>query len=503
VEALIRREADSSPRTSGTPMRSQSFFRRLGRWTAMLPLACVFCAPSPDANPPNLLLVTADTLRPDYMSMNGYDRDTTPAIDELLAEGFYFEQAISPVARTTPALAALLTGAYPHTNGVRTLTDSVSDDVTTLAEVMGELGYQTLAVVTNQVLSRKRGLARGFDVYDNAADNRTAKATTDAALRFFESVRPGAPVFAWVHYIDPHVPYHSDPAIARRFDPDYRGRYRFHFGWNGRPGPNGGHRTFPEDLPKGAATHHNPLSEEVNAHIRRLYAADIRALDEQVGRLVAAARQRLGENLILVFTADHGESLGEHDFFFDHGDYVYNAGTRVPLAVVLPESHALHGTGRCRGWVSLVDVVPTIVELLARDPPTEIREQVEGRSLTPCLRSEGVASRPVFAESGHSYFFADVKRRRRNDVAGRFRAVVQDDWKLIWTPFAEGEDAWELYHVGADPDEAVNLYRPDHPAALRLAPRLAEWAARSEGDVAPRPLSKDDEAALRQLGYLE
>jgi arylsulfatase A-like enzyme len=119
------------------------------------------------------------------------------------------------------------------------------------------------------------------------------------------------------------------------------------------------------------------------------------------------------------------------------------------------------------------------------------------------MRSEGVASRPVFAESGHSYFLADVKRRRRNDVAGRFRAVVQDDWKLIWTPFAEEEDAWELYRVGTDPDETVNLYRPDHPAALRLAPRLAEWAARSEGDVAPRPLSKEDEAALRQLGYLE
>jgi arylsulfatase A-like enzyme len=108
-----------------------------------------------------------------------------------------------------------------------------------------------------------------------------------------------------------------------------------------------------------------------------------------------------------------------------------------------------------------------------------------------------------FAESGHSYFFADVKRRRRNDVAGRFRAVVQDDWKLIWTPFAKEEDAWELYRVGADPEETVNLYRPDHPAVLRLAPRLAEWAARSEGDVAPRPLSKEDEAALRQLGYLE
>jgi arylsulfatase A-like enzyme len=396
-----------------------------------------------------------------------------------------------------------MTGAYPHTNGVRTLTDSLSDGVTTLAEVMSGLGYQTLAVVTNQVLSRKRGLARGFDVYDVAADARTARATTDAALRFFEGLRPAVRVFAWVHYVDPHVPYHSDPVIVSRFDPGYRGPYRLHFGSNGGPGPDGGYRTFPEDLPKGVATHRNPLSEEVNAHIRRLYAADIGALDEQVGRLVAAAKRRLGENLMLVFAADHGESLGEHDLYFDHGDYVYNAGTRVPLAIVLPESHALHGTGRCRGWVSLVDVAPTIFALLGHEPGPEIREHVEGRSLTGCMRNGRVASRPIFAESGHSYFFADVKRRRRNDFEGRFRAVVQDDWKLIWTPFAAEEDAWELYDVGADPDETVNLYRPDHPAVLRLEPPLVEWTARSDADATARPLSEEDEAALRELGYLE
>jgi arylsulfatase A-like enzyme len=466
-------------------------------------LTCFACAPSPEAAPADVLLVTVDALRPDYLSMNGYDRPTTPVIDALIARGFYYEKAVSPVPRTTPALAALLTGAYPHANGVRTLTDSVSAKVGTLAEALSDFGYQTLAVVTNQVLSRRRRLDRGFDVYDVAGDTRTARATTDAAIGYFEGLRPGAPVFAWVHYIDPHVPYHSDPAIVSRFDRGYAGRYRLHFGWSGDPGPDGGHRTYPEDLPKRVATQRNPLSDEVNRHIRRLYAADIRALDEQVGRLVAAARRRLGENLIVVFTADHGESLGEHGLHFDHGDYVYNAGTRVPLAIALPDSHPLHGTGRCRGWVSLVDVVPTIFDLLGREPPPRMREQVEGQTLTACMRNAAAPSRPVFAESGHSYYFAEVKRRRRNDVAGRFRAVVQDDWKLIWTPFAEEADAWELYDVGADPHEEMNLYRPEHPATLRLKPLLAEWTARSEGEALPEPLSEEDEAALRELGYLE
>jgi arylsulfatase A-like enzyme len=245
------------------------------------------------------------------------------------------------------------------------------------------------------------------------------------------------------------------------------------------------------------------LPEAVNAHIRRLYAADIRALDAEVGRLLAAARERFGDDLLVVFTADHGESLGEHDFFFDHGDYVYNAGTRVPLGFLLPPAHPLHGNGRCRGWVSLVDVAPTLLALLGRELPGDAAGQVEGRSLTGCMERGAAAKHPVFVESGTSYFFADVKRRQRNDVAGRFRAVVQDDWKLIWTPFAAEHEAWELYELGTDPDETRNLYRPDHPRFQALRPVLQRWADRTAADAPAAPLSAQDEQTLRELGYIE
>jgi arylsulfatase A-like enzyme len=481
---------------------ARSAARWLAACAAMLPLALAPGCRSSES-PPHVLLITIDTLRPDYLSMNGYDLPTTPAIDALLARGFYFEQALAPVARTTPALAALFTGSYPHTNGVRTLTDSLRGDVQTITEALRASGYQTVAVVTNQVLTRQRGLDRGFDVYDVASDTRNAEATTDAAIRHFRSLAPDRPVFTWIHYIDPHTPYHSDPAIAARFDPDYRGRYRFQFGSNGETGTNRGHRTFPEDLPKGVATHRNPLPEDVNAHIRRLYAADIRALDTQVGRLLAAAEERFGENLLIVFTADHGESLGEHDFYFDHGDYVYNAGTRVPLGFVLPLSHPLHGSARCRGWVSLVDVAPTLLQLLGRELPGAAGAQIEGQTLTACMERGDAAQHPVFAESGYSYYFADVKRRRRNDVAGRLRAVVRENWKLIWTPFAPESEAWELYDVAADPHETRNLYRPDHPMFLALRPALDRWAARSAGKAPAAPLSTEDARALRELGYVE
>ncbi len=453
----------------------------------------------------NVLLVTADTLRPDYMSMNGYDRPSTPQLDEILGRGYYFEQATSPIGRTTPALASLLSGAYPHTTGVRRLTDSLASDIVTLGERLEDAGYRTGAVVTNRVLGQKRGLGRGFERYDMAFDNRAAGATTDAALEQLEALAGSAPVLLWVHYIDPHVPYDSTAELAREMDPGYSGRYARRFGHWGRPGePRSAHRTFPDDLPKKIATHQNPLPEEINAHIRRLYAADIRLLDGEVARLLDGVQaRRPDDEWIFVFTADHGESLGEHGVHFDHGDYVYNAGTRVPLGIVLPAAHALSGSGRCRGWVSIVDVVPTLLELLSIAPGDAIAAQLEGRSLVPCMRGESLDAEPVFLESGFSYYPELVPARRRNDVSGRFRAVIRDDWKLVWIPFASEAESHELYDLAADPNETRDLYRPDHPRVGGLRADLERWLARAGAATDHPELSEQDRQALQALGYLE
>ncbi len=449
---------------------------------------------------PSVLLVTVDTLRPDYMSMNGYDRSTTPFVDALIAEGHYFEQAVTPVPRTTPALASLLTGAYPHTTGVRTLTDTLSPRVMSVTEVLRAAGYQTHAVITNHVLPRRRGLARGFDRYDMGTDARSARLTTDAALRELSRFDTKAPVFAWVHYIDPHVPYFPDPVVAGAFDPEYRGRYRFNFGNMVPP-----RHPFPRDLAKSAVTHRNPLSEALNQHVRRLYAAEIGTLDPAIERLVKGYRAALGDDLLIIFSADHGESLGEHDFYFDHGDYVYNASARIPLAIVLPRSHPLHGSGRCAGWVSLVDVVPTLMELLGREIPPRMRPQLEGRSLVDCLAGRPLPVKPVFVESGHAYFPKLVARRVRFDVAGRFRAVIRGDWKLIWTPFqAEGLE-WALFNLKDDPHETRDVYAPDHPELAPLRGALDEWVRRQDSAeiAAPRAISEEDREALGALGYTE
>ncbi|MGB3564761.1 MAG: sulfatase-like hydrolase/transferase, partial [Thermoanaerobaculia bacterium] len=148
-------------------MRDQVFIRPL---VLAILLALIIIGCNRPSMPWSVLVLTVDTLRPDYMSANGYALPTTPYLDGLIREGFYFEEATSPIARTTPALAALMTGAYPHTTGVRTLTDSLREEIVPVAEVFREAGFQTMAVVTNQLLPPKRRLDRGFDVYDWQGD---------------------------------------------------------------------------------------------------------------------------------------------------------------------------------------------------------------------------------------------------------------------------------------------------------------------------------------------
>lgn len=444
----------------------------------------------------HVLVLTIDTLRHDYMSSTGYGLPTTPYLDSLLSGGIVFDNAITPIPRTTQALASMLTGAYPHTHGVRTLFDSVSDDVTTVTELAHEAGYKTIAVVSNHILTRERGLDRGFDVYDFGTDARDAQATTRAAITQLQTASRDDKLFVWVHYIDPHVPYFPPREIVHDFAPDYDGRYKWNFGE--KKGGIGNH-AYPKDLPKSQAVFENPLPDDVNAHIRKLYAADIRFSDDAVAGLIKWMRSELGEDWVIVFASDHGESLGEHDYFYDHGDYVYNATLRVPLGIVLPETDPLFRKGRVANWVSLADVMPTLAELMGLNTK-KIDGQLESRSLVPCLRGESLSPQPVFSECGKAFFPKFVNRRTDFAVPGRFRAVIDGDWKLIWTPGQSDRLSFELYNLATDPGETKNIHNPEHPEARRLTGLLSQWLKNTPHKNSTP--SDEDMERLKSLGYI-
>lgn len=474
-----------------------------------LALAACSCSQQPaDPDPPHVLFLSVDTLRPDYLSMYGYDKSTSPFLDSLLADAFHFPKAVASIPRTTPSLASMLTGAYPHSSGVRELKHALGDDVTPITEVLREGGYQTIAVVTNQLLGPERKLSRGFDTYLPAEDTREARATTDVALEEIALMDFSRPVFLWAHYIDPHIPYVSDPAIIRGFDLEYSGRYEEHFGQLPKE-PKLGEKLrrggpYPPDLRKQIAVHQNPLPAPVVEHVRRLYAADIRSTDDQIRRLVEGLQKRTGGKLLIVFTSDHGESLGEHDFFWDHGDYVYNASSRIPLAFLLPEDHPNRGAGSFDQWVSGVDIAPTLLDLLDYALPESMVDQLDGRSLAPAIRGEGLEPHPVFVECGKSHYPKDINGRLDFTVAGRFRAVYVDDWKLIWTPGHElPEESWQLYDLASDPHETENLFRVDHPRFPPMRDLLLPWAAKGMRVLEDQGTSADDLQRLRDLGYTD
>lgn len=447
----------------------------------------------------HVLLLTVDTLRNDYLSANGYDRPTTPFLDQLLHDGATFTHAITPEPRTTPALASLLTGVYPQTTKVRGLNDTLAPDVVSLAALMKRRGYATMAVVSNHILVPERGLNQGFDVYDGAGDGRDAAETTAAALRHVRGYGPRDAVFLWVHYIDPHVPYDPPPQLAKAFDPGYQGRYALSFG---ETKGGIGDQAYPADLGKERAVYRNTLPAAVNAHVRRLYAADIRNTDDHIARLIAGLRAQLGSQWLIIFTADHGESLGGHDYYYDHGEYVYDDTVHVPLAFVFSPDDPLREPRVVHDSVSLVDVMPTVAEL-ADVPLPKLGYAIAGRSLVPYLRGGSLPSRPVFSECGHSYFPNMVHRRVTFNLAGRFRAVVVGDWKLIWTPGLPDDTAYELYNVRSDPDEALNLYGPGQTGTEQMKAFLHEWADSSPPTTRAQPLSDADRERLRSLGYMK
>jgi arylsulfatase A-like enzyme len=445
-----------------------------------------------------VVLVTIDTLRTDFLSANGYPLPTTPYIDELIARGHHFTHAVTPVPRTTPALASLLTGAYPHTTKVRSLVDRLAPEVVSVAELFRARGFRTIAVVSNHVLRRQRGLNRGFEIYDYSGDGRNASATTRAAIDHVRTLGSEEPVFLWVHYIDPHMPYAPPPDLIMSFDPGYAGRYELRFG--GELGSTGT-RAFPSDLRKREAIYRNPLPAAVNEHIRKLYAADIRQTDDGVRELLGGLPKGAAGDWAVVFTADHGESLGEHDYYWEHGDYVFNSTVRVPLALIPAKGDPLAGSSRQADWVSLVDVMPTLVDLFDLPVPYDLDYEIEGRSLTPYLRGEMPLARPVFAESGKSHYPQEVRGRVHFDVGGRFRAAFSGDWKAIWTPGQSPEREFQLYNVSTDPHETRNLFSTGHLELVRLRGKMEAWV-RDTDDLTAEPDARDLEM-LRALGYVE
>jgi arylsulfatase A-like enzyme len=405
--------------------------------------------PAASPAPPDVVLVTLDTVRADRMGFLGSTRGLTPALDALAREGVVFEQAFAQAPLTTVSHATILSGTHPPSHGVRDFGMPLPAGVPWLPAALRAGGYRTAAFVGSIVLDPKGPIApgfdRGFDTYDAgfrrrrdgadpyATKERRGGDVVARALSWLDR-SPRSPVFLWVHLFDAHDPYDPPAPFAERFP-------------------------------------------------REPYDGEIAAVDAAVSRLLAGLRHRRHfDGALVVAAGDHGESLGEHGED-THGVFLYDATIRVPLVVRLPRGE---GAGRrVASRVGLVDVAPTVLEVVGLATPPE----VHGRSLTGSIRGTREPERPSYAESEYPrrvFGWSSLASWR----AGRFL-------------FVEAPRP-ELYAARDDPGATRNLAGEDAPVAAAMAAELEKarraWTGANTPDAAS-PADPELVERLVSLGY--
>ena len=445
-----------------------------GAWCLLLSLALTACAPDPVR--PHLVLITADTLRPDHLSQNGYPRATSPRLDAFAEGAWSFDDAVTPIPKTGPAFTTLFTGRHPEEHGVRWNFTTLPTELPLLAERLSAAGYRTAAFVGNPVLRESKGYGRGFDHYETFSKD-DGVAPVNAAFFEWAAAEWDQPSFVWIHYIDPHGPYEPPAEFEALFlddewaSSDERVSLDYVV-------PEGGNK----NKVLGAVPDYQQRADgedRVAKYVAR-YDAEIRFMDTAFGEVVDYLREReLFDPSVIVFTSDHGESLGEHDFYFEHGWFAFEPTLRVPLMVKAPGQNR----GARRGDpASHLDFVPTVAELLNLEPGLH----QGGRDLLSDAAAP-VSERLVIQNS--------------DAYPEKFYGVREGGWKYL---VRQRDGHEELYHLVDDPGELESV-ASEYPQRLKsmrsvLLRRLS--ALRARAAEPSEPGAEDDPLTLQQLEAL-
>lgn len=452
---------------------------------------------------PNVVFILLDALRADHLPIYGYSRQTAPNLTALAQQGMTFTKMYAQAASTRPSIATIFSSLYPAVHKANDTRDYFSDSATTLAEVLQAAGYKNFGVSANANVSPTFGYAQGFDEFrvwktessfrltmlgrlaedvlgpkklahilrERAEIVPRADAITDIALRWVSQSRR-EPFFLYVHYIDPHDPYHPPPPYDQAFD--------FH---RDPPIRAGGVDPL-KLLPKGQDR------ERIGRTLDQ-YDGEILYTDHEVGRLLKGLKEAgVLDNALVIVTADHGEEFFEHGKDI-HGKSLYEEVLHVPFIMYWPGRIPAGAT--YEGMVGHIDDMPTILTLVGIEPPAGI----QGISLAAQLAkpTDPAPKRKLFGQMVQKGFSLEMVR--------------DDHYKLIRHVSGPQKGFEEFYDLARDPLERTNIgpqaqaqvvvLRKDLEAFNNLASQVASHIRAEQ----VQKLDRDTERALRSLGYIK
>ncbi len=465
--------------------------RRFVAVPAFLMLAAVVmlpaCSGERPISRPHVILITIDTLRRDHLTVYGYDRNTTPNIEAFARDAVVFEDAFAAQAITAPSHASILTGLYPPSHGIVRNAYTLGAGVKTLGEYLQALGYRTGAIVSGYTLMKgETEIDRGFHHYDDDVKGKRfgpARLAYSRAVAWLDAESTGeAPLFMLCHMFDPHFPYMAPEEFSGRFLPPGE-EYRLEAkdpGWlrvgRGKP------RDFAEFVYR--------------------YDDEIAYADHYFGKLIDDLKSRgMWENALVIFVADHGETLEERFHSFDHGARAYEEQIRIPLIIRFPGGE--FGGRRIAAPAHHVDILPTVLDYLGGVP---VPYQVQGLSLMPPVRGEELwdSSTRKLVSLAYPLTRRVPELKAKLSREGLVMALRAPPFKLIRYPGVDGE-IYQLFDLSSDPLEKNDLSgeRPD--LLEELIAELAIWREEVRADSlgeAPQ-LSPETKEALRSLGYMQ
>ncbi len=385
----------------------------------------------------NVVFISVDTLRPDHLGCYGYARNTSPTIDEIASKGSLFTNVIAQRGQTWPSLTSIMTSLYPVSHGVRENGMMLAEGKISLAEILRDNGYSCASFLANSYYAKWRG----FEHQEHGRDNEI----TTMAIKWLKN-NSKKKIFLWIHYIAPHDPYDPPEPYKTLFDPDYKGNI------------NGSR----EQLYKITLNKIGLRKNDLN-HIISLYDGEIASIDNEIKKLINVLRQlKLEDKTLIVFTADHGEDLYQHNFYFQHGASIHDSTLKIPLLFKMPG--IISSGKKIDKTVESIDIAPTILNLLEISPQSNF----EGTSLYPLIEGKDIKLNDAYSEW-------------QNKIV----SVRTDNFKYIYNPtgyhpkplkeleyFYEKE---ELYNIKEDPNESLNIAKVNPEVSNNLREKILNW----------------------------